>query len=65
MLVFMNAFTGQDEAEARCPPGMTRERFAAIERSCREGKASSVADDLCAIMDAQPHPGCFLVVVDR
>lgn len=65
MLVFMNAFTGQDEAEARRPPGMTRERFAAIERACRAGNASSVSDDMSAIMKAQPHPDCFLVAVDK
>lgn len=60
-MVFLNAITGQTEAEARRPPNMTPEDFDRMESACREGDGYSVADLMLAVMDHDPHPDYFLV----
>ena len=65
MLVFKNAMTGKVEAHAKPAPSMTAAEFSAIEAACENGRAYDVSVGLCAIMDNQPHHGCFLVLSDE
>jgi hypothetical protein len=60
-MVFLNAFTGKVDAEAKRPPSMSPEVFALVEAACRAGRAYDVATEMLAIMEFDPHHDCFLV----